>query len=183
MTKIKILTVVLLLLVMSVIFTGCAIKMPVPSIEKAEFDFSITYEINGEIKTYNGVYVCEFEGVHKSLYGESRDWKGYIKDVPDGEYSVVALETNEQGTIYVDLGFRAEYFMSDPDYAEEEAPTPKLYIMFHSDDPDVSSTEHEDDVDFLEKYGIRIVSYDYPEPIENKYEEKVKFGSFDFSIN
>ena len=140
MKIVKVVAVMVFIVMLSAVLTGCAIKMPVPSIEKAEFDFSITYEINGEIKTYNGVYVCEFEGVHKSLYGNYRDWKGYIKDVPDGEYSVVALETNKQGTIYVDLGFRAEYFMSDPDYAEEEAPTPKLYIMFHSDDPDVSST-------------------------------------------
>ena len=179
----KVVSVAILIMLLSVVFTGCAIKMPIPSVEHAEFNFSITYEKDGVIKTYNGVYVCEFEGVHKSFYGESRDWKGYVKDVPDGEYSTIAIETVDEGTIYVDLGFFPEYFMSDPDYAEQEAPTPKLYIMLHSDDPDVSSTEHEDDVDFLEKYGIRIVSFEYPGPIENEYEEKVKFGSFDIGIN
>ena len=183
MAKIKILTVVLLLLLMSVIFTGCAIKMPVPSVEKAEFEFSITYEIDGEIKTCTGVYVCEFAGVYKSFYGNNRIWKGYVKDVPDGEYSVIALETNDEGTIYVDLGFCPEYFMADPDYADYDAPKPSMYIIYHSDDPDVTSSDHDDDIDFYERFGIRIVGYDFPEPIENEYEEKVKFGSFDFSIN
>ena len=179
----KVVAVAVLIVILSAVLAGCAIKMPVPSIEKAEFDFSITYEMNGQVKTYNGVYVCEFTGVHKSLYGESRDWKGYVKDVPDGEYAVVALETNEQGTIYVDLAFFPEYFMSDPDYAENEAPKPSLYIIYFTDDPDITSMDHDEYMDFYEAFGIKIISYEYPEPIENEYEEKVKFGSFDFSIN
>ena len=182
-TKIKILAVAILLMMMSVVLTGCLMRLPVPSVEKAELEFSITYEIDGEIKTYTGIYVCEFVGVHKSLYGESRDWKGYVKDNPDGEYSMIAIATNEQGIIYVDLGFHAEYFMADPQYAEYEAPVPQLYIIYHTDELDVTSSDHEDYLDFYEAFGVRIISYDFPEPIENEYEDKWKFGSFDFSIN
>ena len=182
-TKIKILAVAILLMMMSVVLTGCAIRMPIPSVEKAEFEFSITYEIEGEIKTYTGVYVCEFAGVYKSFYGNNRIWNGYVKDVPDGVYAIIALETNDEGTIYVDLGFYPEYFMADPDYADYDVPTPSMYIIYHSDDPDVTNSDHDDVIDFYERFGIRIVGYDYPEPIENEYEEKVKFGSFDFSIN
>ena len=112
----KVVSVAILIMLLSVVFTGCAIKMPIPSVEHAEFNFSITYEKDGVIKTYNGVYVCEFEGVHKSFYGESRDWKGYVKDVPDGEYSTIAIETVDEGTIYVDLGFFPEYFTVYPKF-------------------------------------------------------------------
>ena len=34
-----------------------------PEIKQAEFDFEVVYEIDGEIKTIEGTYVCKFEKV------------------------------------------------------------------------------------------------------------------------
>ena len=74
----------ILLLVMSIsLFSGCATKLPVPQVKEGRFDFSITYEVEGEVKTYTGVYVCEYEGVHKFLGGYSRAWSGYIENSDD----------------------------------------------------------------------------------------------------
>ena len=34
-----------------------------PEIKVGEFDFSLTYEIDSEIKIIEGTYVCEFDGI------------------------------------------------------------------------------------------------------------------------
>ena len=39
---------------------GCG-KAPDPTIKEGRFDFSVTYEMGGEVKTLSSVYVCEFE--------------------------------------------------------------------------------------------------------------------------
>ena len=43
-----------------------------PEIKVGEFDFQLTYEIDGEIKTIEGTYVCEFDGIDRSLQGAIR---------------------------------------------------------------------------------------------------------------
>lgn len=40
---------------MPMLFSSCSAKMPVPTITEGRFDFSVTYELNGEEKTYCGV--------------------------------------------------------------------------------------------------------------------------------
>lgn len=179
---VQVLTLVVMVVVMAVVCTGCAVTMPIPSVKEAKFDFSVTYEIDGEVKTYSGKYVCEFEGTYKTLAGEGRRWNGYVENVGDGEYCVIPVATNEDGTIYIDLSFMPEYYMSDPDWEYYGNPVPKpiLYIVYHSDDQDVTGSESEG---LFEKYGARIVSYEYPEPIENEYEKKLSWADFEFTIN
>lgn len=181
---VMILTLVVMIVVMAVVFTGCAVVMPVPSVKEAKFDFSVTYEVDGEVKTYSGKYVCEFEGTYKTLAGEGRRWNGYVENAEENDFCTVAIDTNEDGTIYIDLDLMPEYYMSDPDweYYGNEVPEPILYIVYHSDNPDISSSD--DDVDWLyERYGVRLISYDYPEPIENEYKSKLSWADFEFTIN
>ena len=40
-------------------------------VKEGRFDFSLTYEVDGEVKTYTGVYVCEYDGVLTTLLGSS----------------------------------------------------------------------------------------------------------------
>lgn len=166
---------------MPMLFSSCSAKMPVPTITEGRFDFSVTYELNGEEKTYCGVYVCKFDGVYVSWSGNGRDWSGYIEN-GNGE-DEIAIQTNEDGIIYIGFDFRPEYFMADPSYADSLPPEPTLYIIYHSDGSDNLNIDNEDSVDFMAKYGVRIISYDVADPIENTYKEKWSFGRFDFSIN
>ena len=71
--------------------------------------------------------------------------------------------------------------MNDPEYVDWDDPKPYLCLIYHSDDPNSSSSTT--DVDFLDLYGIQIINFGYPEPIENNYKEKLSFASCDFSIN
>ena len=179
MKRLKIFVVVLFLTLTTCLFSGCVAKVLMPSVKEARFDFSVTYEVNGEEITYTGVYVCKFDGVYASFVGGGIDWTGYVENV-EGD-AEIAVQTNEDGIVYIGFGFYPEYSMVDPDYIGYSVPEPTLYIIYHSDDPDMVCIDS--DIDFMEKYGIRLISYSYAEPIENEYKEKLAFGRFDFSIN
>lgn len=171
---------ILVLVLFSSILSGCIARLPVPEIKEGRFNFSFTYEMNGEEITYNGVYICEFDGIYTSCNGAGRDWTGHIEGL--GRADDVLIQTNNDGNIYIGFAFCPDYLMGDPYYADYEPYTePTLYIAYHSDDP--NSMMYDSELDFMAEYGIRIISYDYPEPIENKYENKLRFGRFHFSIN
>ena len=180
MKRFKKLVIVMIMLIITSLFSGCFTKMPEPEIKEGRFNFSFTYEINGEEKTYSGVYVCKYDGSYASAFGmgDGIDWKGYVENV--GEEPEIPIHTNEDGVIYVGFWLYPGYFMADPDYLNYK-PTANLFIVYHSDDPDdirISS-----DLDFMAEYGVRLISYTYDEPIENSYEDKLTFGRLDFNIN
>ena len=179
MRRLKMFVVVTFMAIVTSILSGCVAKMTIPQVQEGRFDFSVTYEIDGEEQTYSGTYVCKFDGAYVSLVGGGRDWTGYLEEgngMPE-----LAIQTNDDGVIYIGLGFYPEYFMADPDYADSSIPEPTLYIIYHSDDPDMVSIDRE--LDFMAEYGVRLISYTYAQPIENRYEEKWTNGRFDFSIN
>ena len=65
MKKQKRLVGIALLMASSSLLSGCAVtKFPVPEVKKAQFNFSVTYEIDGEEKIYSGIYVCEYDGIY-----------------------------------------------------------------------------------------------------------------------
>jgi hypothetical protein len=179
MKKIKLLSICYLTAVMAMLLSGCAVTIGVPEIKEARFDFSVTYEIDGEERTYTGVYVCEYDGVLTTLIGSSLEWKGYLEG--EAEESEVPIHTNEDGVIYVNLGFYPEYFMGDPSAADYLAPTPNLFMIYNDSTEDDVHIAMEEEV--IENYDIRILSYEYDDPIENTFKEKVTFGRFEPSIN
>ena len=171
--------VVIIMLTITSLFSGCLAKLPVPEIKEGRFDFSFDYEINGEVQTYTGVYVCKYDGIYVSCVDKGREWTGYIENLDQTIDS--PIQTNSDGVVFVGINFRPEYFMGDPEYVDYEIGEPYLYIVYHSDNPDEFHIEIE--LDFMAEYGIRLISYDYPEPIENSFENKWSNGRFDFSIN
>lgn len=178
MKKIKLFTIAFLLIVATVILSGCVARVPIPDVKEGRFDFSVTYEIDGNIKTYSGVYVCKFDGVHTTFLGSGIDWDGYIENE---EYPDILIKTNEYGSIYINFGFLPEYFMSDPNAVYYSVPEPNLYIIYHDDDPDITESTSEEDV--IAGYGVRLIGYEYADPIENEFKEKFSFSSFEPTIN
>lgn len=136
-----------------------------PEIKEGEFDFVLTYEVDGEIGTIEGTYVCKFEKVEYFIDGVDREWTGYIKG--HERDTAYALKTTDEGIIKVELDLSPEYFMSDPFYksninADEPKPEPYLYI-----------TEVESELEYKFNYyegdDVKIISYEYDPPIENTY--------------
>ena len=180
MKKLKVAICIVLVTMVLSLYSGCLAKVPIPEIKEGRFEFSVTCEINGEEKTYSGVYVCKYDGAYKTLVGKGVDWEGYIANSDDN--GIIPIQTNDDGVIYIDLYFVPEYFMGDPDAICYDVPAPVLYIVYHSDNPDEAS--YENDPEILEtNYGVKLISYKYADPIENTFKEKVTFVDFELTIN
>lgn len=151
-------------------FMGFFANVPKPEIKEGEFDFALTYELDGKVNKIEGTYVCKFEGVSSALDGVGRDWAGYIKDHDD--FTDYELKTTDEGTIKVNLDICSEFFMSDPNYQNmknSDDPKPEPYVYITSG---VSSTEdpaNEVTFDLYEGDDVKIISFEYDQPIENVY--------------
>ena len=146
--------------------SSCGLDVPRPEIKEGEFHFSVTYEFNGEIKTISGIYVCEYGGVDLALDGGfHREWKGYIKD--NTTEDVIRLATAEDGgEIDLNLGFDPSHFMGDSHWGNEEPFTPMLTVKLVGE----VGLYFESDSDIIaETYGAKIISYEYDESIENRF--------------
>lgn len=138
-----------------------------PEIKVGEFDFSLAYEIDGEIKTVEGTYVCEFEGIDRSFNGASRQWKGYIKDHDDS--SCYLLKTIDKGEVKLELDLNPDYFMSDPDFIDSYDIAPEPYIYITSGDPSIEDPTNGLFFELYKGDDIKIISFEYDDPIENEY--------------
>ena len=146
-------------------FTGVFITVPKPEIKEGEFDFSLTYEVDGDTKVIEGTYVCKFEGISRAIDGVGRNWKGYIKDHSDStDYEI---KTTDEGVIKINLDICSEFFMSDPFYesivsSDDPEPMPYLYVV-------AEESENEYIRNYYEGDDVKIISFVYDEPIENEY--------------
>ena len=164
---------VLVLLVSALIaasFTGVFTRVPKPEIKEGEFDFALTYELDGETKKIEGTYVCKFEGTSRAIDGVGRNWKGYIKDHSDStDYEI---KTTDEGVIKVDLDICADFFMSDPNYQNMKSsddPKPEPYVYITSGDDSIEDPANEVTFSLYEGDDVKIISFEYDEPIENTY--------------
>ena len=121
--------------------TGCGSISPNPKIKEGEFDFSVTYEFNGETKTVSGVYVCEYDG---------RSW------VLDGN------------TIELNLVLDPEYLMGDFVEGYDTVPEPYISVTVIDDGGLWFMCEP---ADVEAHCGAKIVSYEYDEPIKNSFDK------------
>lgn len=137
-----------------------------PQIEKQEFPFSITYKYNSETKTLNGIYVAEYYAGDTVGFDQIRYWDGYVKDNNSGDANNCIISQTEEGTLYLCPNIYAGYVMGDPqssDYYSEDEPY-QPYGMFYDKDGYENTDE-----EIIKAHGLEIISWDYPEPIENKF--------------
>ena len=140
-----------------------------PEIRYGEFDYSLVYELNGEIKTINDTLVCEYDGISRNLDGKSIDWNSYIKGTKKQDGYLIY--ENDECRLYIYLPTDARYYMDEPDY--------EIYGMDFDREPWLSyeyvnfgpETEYQmfSEEDYKEKFGVKIVSWEIEEPIENIY--------------
>ena len=160
------LSILLFVLMLIGTLSSCGFSVPRPNIKEGEFNFSVTYDLNGEIHTVSGVYVCEFDGIDWVLDGGyHREWKGYVKDGTTEE--CIKLATAENGGIVeLNLYFEPDLFMGES-YSEEEEPFAPC-ITVRLEDNEGLSFENNDKL-IAEVYGAKIISYEYDKPIENSF--------------
>jgi hypothetical protein len=142
--------------------TVCALDVPRPEVREGRFNISVTYEQDGEVKEASGVYVCEYDGVNWwDINADSyANWKeSYEGDIQDSGI-IPICNTDDGGEIFISLLMYPEYFMGDPEYANY-TPLIRAELWY----PD----EQTDDIERIAEHGVKLISYEYDEPIENSY--------------
>ena len=162
--KKTVIALVFMLLVMN-IFTGCEGFSPSPVITEGEFNFSVTYEYNGEEKTISGVYKCKYNGQSWALDGGfNRSWSGVSDNgIEDG----IKLGTTENGgDINLVMNLYPDYFMGE-DAGFRDTPAPYFQIITVEEDGATGIINEADVIEAL--CGAKIISYSYDEPIKNSF--------------
>ena len=151
---------------LAVMLSGCGLTVPRPEVKEGEFDVSVVYEVNGEVKTLDLVYICEYDGVAWTLEGTHyRSWNGHFDGYEDGEV-IEVLKTEDGGKIALCIMIYPEYFMGEPDFIDDFYPFVLINHIYYEDGNEMI----DDDQELIaEEYGVRFISIDYDEPIENTF--------------
>ena len=134
-----------------------------PTVTEGEFPFSITYELDGETKTIQDVYAVHYDGNAGYNDTKTRCYVGKIGNLGEGD---VMYSLKKEGNTRIELAtnLHAEYLMGDPefDYFDGGAFEPQI---FYYDEQEVEYCDEET----LAAHGVKLVSFEYPTPIENSF--------------
>ena len=149
----------LILAVASCLLTGI---LKEPKIKEHEFNYSVTYKLDGEVKTYEGGFKCSFDGFDASEVPTLRQYVGvHTKDgkVLDSFWFTVAQKDGMELSIVIDLD--ASYLMGDPD---------KYEYVSGLEDPYLEALDADGcGVEVSDNFDAEIIGWEYPEPIENSF--------------
>ena len=161
----RIFCVLVFILMLVGMLTSCGLTVPRPEVKEGEFDVAITYEVNGEVKTLDLVYVCEYDRVAWTLEGTCyRAWKGNFVGYDDGDV-IPVLET-EGGKVALCILIYPEYFMGEPDYIDDFFPVVLTNYIYYEDGNEMIIDDQEL---IAEEYGVKVIGCEYSEPIENSF--------------
>ena len=154
-----ILVVGLILAIASCFFTGIVKE---PTIKEHEFDYSVTYRIGSEKKTYEGTFRCSFVGHDGDDDPTLRLYDGvHTKDGNELGALWLTVAQKEDVELMMAVGLDAAYLMGDPD---------KYEYVHGNDDPYFEAVDAEGyAVEVSEKFDVEIISWEYPKPIENSF--------------
>ena len=168
--KAKIILVVYLIATLALLFLGYSVRKP--KVARQEFPFSITYSYQGETKTISDVYVGEYVRSAKYLGDDSVGWYGYIQDHDRLQSDFYRIGEIDGQVFSINLNIEPGYLMGDPKYAGSVCQPSGAYHSFDGTN-DITVT----DPDELVQLGLSVVSWEYPDPIENAF----SFGGISLS--
>ena len=135
-----------------------------PRVGQQEFPFSITYSYQGKTETISDVYVGEYVRWAKYIGDGHTAWYGYVKDRNRLEADFYRIGEQDEKHFSINLNIEPGYLMGDPQYADVLCQPSALCIV--SDGLDgIRITDPAE----LEQLGFSIVSWEYPEPIDNSF--------------
>ena len=132
--------------------------------EMVEYD-TFTYELNGNTETAEGIYSVRYTGNGGYVSTTTRRYEGkIISQREDFDTSVVLSETDEESIILY-TNFHADYLMGDAeyDYFSNRVFAPSLVYY------ELSEGNTFTDPQSLSDRGIKLISWEYPDPIENTF--------------
>jgi hypothetical protein len=150
-----------------------------PEITYGEFPFRLEYEINGERKVIKDTLICEYDGIGTDeAQGKHRKWKDRLAS---GNRLLPLLEVNGRTEISYYPGI-AKYYMGDLGRTEEYQQTvsDSIFIIkggriikkdgsIFENDGRTISTQFSNVNELLDKYHIKLISWDSTLPIKNNF--------------
>lgn len=149
---------------------GYSVKKP--AVKRQEFPFTITYSYQGKTETISDVYVAEYVRDAKYIGDDSLLWSGHIKDHDMRTYDYYTIADLEGQLFSINLNMTPGYLMGDPRYADYTCEPTAQYNGFDGVDEIVITDPAE-----LAQMGFSMMSWTYPEPIENMF----SFGGISLS--
>ena len=168
--KARTILVVPLIVTLLLLFLGYSVRKP--EVTRQEFPFSITYSYQGKTETISGVYVGEHIRGAKYLGEDSVSWYGYIKDHDRLESDFYRIGRTDGQAFSINLNIVPGYLMGDPKYSASVCQPSGVCHIFDGTNQITVTDQNE-----LAQLGMAIVSWEYPEPIENAF----SFGGISLS--
>jgi len=171
-----ILALMILCLLMTAPLCGCTPIIPPPAdaplVTYGEFPFSLVYEVDGEQFTISDSFVCEYGGDvwDGSQYDRYRTWNGHHKN----DSSLILRRISDTEYISFSFGHSAAYYMGDEQSPNYRYGKPTVTYRNSEDFASDSSIFLDS---FYSSYGVRIISYEMSDPIENIFIPAENSGS------
>ena len=136
-----------------------------PTVTEHDFNFSITYKLGGETKTLEGVYRCTYEGFAEGQDPSDRYYTGeYTINGQTARSHTYTIAQKDGAELYIVMLFNDCYLMGDKKDMDYE---PFL------EEPYLEAVDKEgypyDETNMPSEFTAEIISWDYPEPIENTF--------------
>ncbi len=148
----------------------CGYGVQKPAVQIQEFPFSITYTYLGEQKTVSGIFLAEYTPSARYLCEKSVAWSGHILEQDRLRSDYIRIAENEALSLSINLNLEPGWLMGDSTYAGSTCTPSGLAILLTDGQRITNSAD-------LEALGFRLDSWEYPEPIENRF----SFGGISLS--
>ena len=133
-----------------------------PEITDHDFPFTVTYQLDGNTMTLEGVYSCRFTSTGNGTDPLDRHYEGQHLSNPSEEHPAAYTIAQKDGLeLCIVAIFSDRYLMGEADGAACHY-DPYLAVI------DGEGYEYEDE-ESLSRFDARIVDWDYPEPVDNSF--------------
>ena len=136
-----------------------------PAITEHDFKYSVTYKLCGETKTLDGVYKCSYKGFYQGRDPRDRYYTGeYIIDGQTTLSHTYTIAEKDGAELYIVTLFNDCYLMGD---------TKDMDYKPFLEDPYLEAIDKEgypyDETNMPSEFTAEIISWEYPDPIENAF--------------
>ena len=141
-------------------FLTCILQEPV--IREHDFEYTVTYQLDGEVKTFEGVFKCGFNGYSTSGDLTVREYVGkYTQNGIDLHSHIYTIAQKDGAELSIVASLDAAYLMGDPEKYDTESGNENPYLSAE----DAEGFE----MDVSGVFNAEIISWEYPKPVENSF--------------
>jgi hypothetical protein len=158
-----------IILAIGLVFTlaACLLSniMLVPTVTEHDFHYSVTYKLNGETKTLDGVYKCRLDSNNENAGPGDRYYIGeYVVNGQSTASDIYTIAQKDGAKLYIVTSFDECYLMGDKLDMDYEPYLEEPYL--EAVDKDGYAY---DETNMPSEFTAEIISWEYPEPIKNNF--------------